>query len=98
LLVVFQPELRHALLHLDIVVVQRWRWRRRVESLEPAFIAISEAAIALARSGRGALLVIVRGDSIEDVITGGVPPGGEISKEIIEAIFRKVSPLSTMAP
>ena len=92
LLVVFQPELRHALLHLDIVV-QRWRWRRRVESLEPAFIAISEAAIALAQSGRGALLVIVRGDSIEDVITGGVPLGGEISKEIIEAIFRKVSPV-----
>src|SRR5216684_3737728 len=51
LLVVFQPELHHALLHLDIVV-QRWRWRRRVESLEPAFIAISEAAIALAQSGR----------------------------------------------
>lgn len=92
LLVVFQPELRHALLHLDIVL-QRWRWRRRVESLEPAFIAISEAAFALAQSGRGALLVIVRRDSIEDLITGGVPLGGEISREIIEAIFRKVSPV-----
>lgn len=92
LLVVFQPELRHALLHLDIVV-QRWRWRKRVESLEPAFIAISEAAFALAQSGRGALLVIVRRDSIEDLITGGVPIGGEISREIIEAIFRKVSPV-----
>ena len=96
LLVVFQHELRRALLHLDILV-QRWRWRRRVEPLEPAFIAVSEAAFALGRSGRGALLVIVRRDSIEDLITGGVPLGGEISKEIIETIFRKVSP-SMMVP
>ena len=92
LLVVFQHELRRALLHLDILV-QRWRWRRRVEPLEPAFIAISEAAFALARSGRGALVVIVRRDSIDDLITGGVALGGEISKEIIETIFRKVSPV-----
>jgi diadenylate cyclase len=64
-----------------------------VESLEPAFIAISEAAFALAESQRGALLVLVRRDSIEELITGGVPLGGEISREIIEAIFRKVSPV-----
>lgn len=92
LLVVFQHELCRALLRLDILV-QRWRWRWRVEPLEPAFIALSEAVFALARSGRGALLVIVRRDSTEDLITGGVPLGGEISKEIIETIFRKVSPV-----
>lgn len=90
LLVVFQPELRHALTQLDFSIE---RWRRREDLQKLAFAAVGEAAFALARTGRGALIVIVRRDPIDDLIAGGVPLGGHISREIIEAIFRKVSPV-----
>jgi DNA integrity scanning protein DisA with diadenylate cyclase activity len=90
LLVVFQSELRHALLHLDITLQ---RWRTRGGWLDHGLIAISEAAFSLADSGRGALIVIVRQNSVHELITGGVPVGGEISKAILEAIFRRVLPV-----
>jgi DNA integrity scanning protein DisA with diadenylate cyclase activity len=32
-------------------------------------------------------------NSLDHLLTGGVPLGGKISQEIIEAIFRKVSPV-----
>jgi diadenylate cyclase len=90
LLVIFQPELRQALLQLDITVQ---RWGKRAGPVTPALLAIGEAAFALAQSGRGALMVIMRRDSTDDLVSGGVPLGGEISRQILEAIFRKVSPV-----
>jgi diadenylate cyclase len=90
LLVIFQPELRHALLQLDFGL------RRRGTSLDPsmpALVSICDAAFALAQSGRGALLVIVGRDPVDSLVTGGVPLGGSVSREILEAIFRKVSPV-----
>ncbi len=90
LLVVFQPELRHALTQLDFSIE---RWRRREDLQKPAFTAVGEAAFTLAQTGRGALIVFVRRDPIDDLIAGGVPLGGQISREILEAIFRKVSPV-----
>jgi hypothetical protein len=39
------------------------------------------------------LIAIVRRDSVDEWATGGVPLGGEVSSEILEAIFRKVSPV-----
>ena len=90
LLVIFQPELRHALLLLDFGI------KRHRTSLDPsstALVSVCDAAFALALSGRGALIVVVRRDSVDSLVSGGVPLGGAVSREIIEAIFRKVSPV-----
>jgi len=90
LLVIFQPELRHALLQLDFGIR---RHRARIDPSTSALVSMCDAAFALASSGRGALLVLVRRDSVDSMVNGGVPLGGEVSREIIEAIFRKVSPV-----
>lgn len=90
LLVVFQSELRHALSRLDVIV--RLIPQPRA-AFDLALREISHAAFSLAQARRGALLVIVRRDSIDELLTGGVALGGEVSREILEAIFRKVSPV-----
>lgn len=89
LVTVFQPELRHAFTRFDIVS----RLSRRRETLTPTLKTIASAGFSLAHARRGALIVIVRGDPVEELVKGGVPLGGQVSQEILEAIFRKVSPV-----
>jgi hypothetical protein len=47
----------------------------------------------LARYQIGALLVIARQDSINELLEGGIAIGAAISPELLEAIFQKLSPL-----
>lgn len=90
LLIVFQPEIRRALARFDVLD----RLLRRPAALEAARLrAIVQAVFALAEAHRGALVVIARRDPVDEWLTGGVPLGGEVSSEILEAIFRKVSPV-----
>lgn len=85
LVVVFQPELRRALMRLDL--------SRRVsrQARMPAMSAISAAAWALARVRCGALMVIVQKDSVAELVSSGVPLDGRVSAEILQAIFQKGS-------
>ena len=92
LLVVFQSEFRRAVTRLDIMMRL---WPRRGRGAAPELRAMSDAAFSLAAARRGALIVLVRRDSVTGLISSGVPLGGEISTEILEAIFRKVSPVTT---
>src|SRR5437867_7058576 len=90
LVVVYHSEIRHALTHLDLLN----RLVRQMQ-LEPTSegIAIAQTAFALAAIKRGALIVLAKTDSLKNLLTGGVPLEGMISREILEAIFRKVSPV-----
>jgi DNA integrity scanning protein DisA with diadenylate cyclase activity len=90
LLVVFQGELRRAFTSLD-VVIRLLRPGAGVAS--GALRTVADASFALAAEKRGALIVIARSDSVDALLSGGVPLGGEVSVEILEAIFRKVSPV-----
>jgi diadenylate cyclase len=90
LLVIFQPELRHALMRLDTVV--RSAGHRRA-AFPPKYRAISEAAFDLAQARVGALIVLIRGDSISELMQDGTKLGAAISRELIAAIFQKTSPL-----
>lgn len=90
LLVIFQPELRHALLQLDVGIR---RHSAHLDPATPAMVSVCDAAFALAHSGRGALIVLARKDPIDSFVSGGVALGGTVSREILEAIFRKVSPV-----
>lgn len=90
LLIVYQSELRHALTRLDVFA---WFFPRRTLTTDPEVDAIGLAAFSLASAQCGALIVITRHDSVDELIEGGVKLGGEISSEILEAIFRKKSPV-----
>jgi diadenylate cyclase len=89
LIVLFQPELRHALNTLEVALKRSDRRGALSQALE----VVSAAAFSLAGAGRGALLVLTRHDSVNELLPGGVPLGGHVSPEILEAVFRKVSPV-----
>jgi DNA integrity scanning protein DisA with diadenylate cyclase activity len=90
LLVVFQGELRRAFTSLEAVLRPLWPGAGVAAA---ALHAVGEATFALAAAKRGALIVVGRADPLETLLAGGVPLGGEVSAEILEAIFRKVSPV-----
>ncbi len=89
LIVLFQPELRHALNTLEVALKRSDRGGALSHALE----VVSAAAFSLAGAGRGALLVLTRRDAVNELLPGGVPLGGHVSPEILEAVFRKVSPV-----
>ncbi len=90
LLFFFQPELRHAFLRLDRMLGLGLRTARPLESVHAA---ISQAMFALASERIGALVVIGRSDSLRELLSGGTSLGAEVSPEILQAIFRKDSPI-----
>ena len=93
LMVLFQPELRHALSMLEVALKRS----DRRSALSQALEVVSAAAFSLAGAGRGALLVLTRHDSVNELLQGGVPLGGHVSPEILEAVSAK-SRRFTMVP
>ena len=89
LVLLFQTELRHALLRLDNLL--RLRLHPRA-TLKAGYQAIGKAAFALARERTGAIIVITRNDSVSDLVEGGMVLGAEISAELLGAIFQKTAP------
>jgi diadenylate cyclase len=90
LLLVFQPELRRAFMRLDSALK---RWPRPAVVHSETSRAISNASFGLAQLHLGALLVITRRDSINELLEGGITLGADISSEVLQAIFQKLSPL-----
>jgi uncharacterized protein (TIGR00159 family) len=87
LVVGFQPELRRAIMRLDLF----GRVARAGEL--PVLAAVAAAASSLARARCGALIVLVQSDAIGELITGGVPVAARASSELLQAIFQKGSPI-----
>jgi len=90
LLLIFQPELRRAFMRLDSALR---RWPRPAVIRDQTSRAIANAAFGLARLHLGALLVIIRRDSINELLEGGMAIRAAVSAELLEAIFQKLSPL-----
>lgn len=90
LLLIFQPELRRAFMRLDSAL--RY-WPRPPSVLSKTNRAMADAMFDLAHDRLGALVVIVRRDSISELLDGGVALEAEISPELLKAIFQKASPL-----
>jgi diadenylate cyclase len=87
LIVAFQPELRRALMRLDLPGRMNRAHRLPVAS------AVSTAAWSLARQRCGALMIVVQRDNLSELVTPGVRLDGRVSSEILEAIFQKGSPI-----
>jgi diadenylate cyclase len=90
LLLTFQGELRHAVLEFDNFFQL---WVRPQELAGETDNAIAAAAFELARTRVGALIIIVRRDSIDELVAAGVPLNAMVSAELIRAIFQRDSPL-----
>jgi len=90
LLLIFQAELRRFFMRLDSLL--SWRWRGPAP-LAPTYQAIARAAFHMASAYVGALIVIVRRNSIAELISAGITLDAAVSCQILEAIFQKTSPV-----
>ena len=90
LLFFFQAELRHAFMRLDSVL---GLGLRRASTIDSASLAVSQAAFSMAAEHVGALIAIVRKDSLRELVSGGTSLGADISPGILTAIFQKNSPV-----
>ncbi len=88
LVLAFQAEVRYAVMR-----VESGLWRGRAPSPGQASVVIADAAFALAAARIGSLMVIARKDNITELLNDGVPLGAKISKELLQSIFQKESPL-----
>jgi len=90
LLLVFQAELRRFFMRLDSLL----NWRRPSPSeLCATCQSISRAAFQMASAYVGALIVIVRQNSVNEIVTDGIILDASVSSEVLEAIFQKTSPV-----
>ena len=87
LIVGFQPELRRAIMRIDLF------GRGSPEGQLPVWASVASAAAALAEERCGALIVLVRNDSIAEVVTGGILVASRVSPELLQSIFQKTSPI-----
>jgi len=90
LVIIFQPELRRGLL-----VLGRYPLLRLFSQARPRAIAdtLADAAGILSRQGVGALVVIERDESLEDLVENGTRVDAELSVPLLHSVFFKNSPL-----
>lgn len=88
LIVVFQPEVRRALMRLDRTLLAAPR-------TEPGSVdrILADCMFDLATTRTGALFALVRKDPVDELIQGGAVLGADVSGLLIQAIFEKASPL-----
>jgi len=92
LLVVFQPELRQAMVRLGQAIAPSER-----RNLDPLVEAIDEAVEFLSRNQFGALVVIERGTSLAGLAAQGVQLDARLTAPVLESIFWPSSPLHDLA-
>jgi len=90
LVLLFQAELQHSLLRLDSIA--HLRFHAPAASIR-TYDAIVAAMFGMAQGHIGALIVLTRKDPIGNLVSNGIRIDAEVSKGLIEAIFRKDSPI-----
>ncbi len=89
LIVVFQPELRQAMIRLGHARFLRLR----DQEVKQVVDAVTEAVGLLSKSQFGALIAIERGVGLGGMVEGGVRLDAEVSARLLQAIFWPNSPL-----
>lgn len=90
LIILFQSEIRQVLERVNPLKALGLRKASRPERWIPRF---AEAVFSLARRKIGALIIIERGDGVQEFITEGQALEGDPTPEILVSIFQKESPL-----
>lgn len=89
LIVVFQPELRRALMRLGEAPLLR----RSHRAVQPVVEAVAEAAIFLSKSQFGALIAIARRGTLAPLAETGVALNADVSSHLLQSIFWPNNPL-----
>lgn len=89
LIVVFQPELRQAMIQLG----QTRFFRSTRSDLDRVVSAVNEAVTFLSKSQFGALIAIERSVKLGGMVEGGQSIDAEVSARLLESIFWPNSPL-----
>ncbi len=89
-ILLFQAELQHSILRWDTLVHLRFHTPAASKRTHDA---VAAAMFAMAHSNIGAVVILKRRDPIVNLVTGGIKIDGEISKGLLEAIFRRDSPI-----
>ncbi len=93
LVVVFQPELRQAMITLG----QAKLFRRGPSSRNAVVDAVSEAADFLAKSQFGAIIVFERSLGLQSLMRNSVPIDANVDPRLLQAIFYPNNPLHDLA-
>ncbi|MDR1459047.1 MAG: diadenylate cyclase CdaA [Bacteroidales bacterium] len=98
LIIVFQPEIRQFLLFLGnrnpLKKANFLIWRERTKHQNiPRLNAIIQACVHMSASFTGALIIITREHNLEEYIQTGETINAQTSRELIETIFFKNTPL-----
>jgi diadenylate cyclase len=83
LLIIFQPELRRALIRLGETPF----FRTEAPEITRTVDAIAEASAYLSRSRFGAIVVLERQIGLKGLVEGGTPLGAELSARLLQTIF-----------
>src|SRR5437867_5076989 len=94
LVVVFQPELRRALLQLgQLGPLNRLLIPGTEEEVQGVVDELVRAALLISEAKHGALIVLERGTGLQDYSETGVPVNGKLTAELLASIFMTRSPL-----
>jgi diadenylate cyclase len=90
IIILFQSEIRQVLERVNPLQVIALRHFVKSVDWIPEFV---KTVFSLAKLKTGALIIFEREDSVDELITGGMPLEGEPSRELLMSIFQKESPL-----
>jgi diadenylate cyclase len=93
IIVLFQTEIRQALISVGNRVRMPFTRRHRGQFGEGVYDEIVLAATTLASTKTGALIVIERGVGLKNVVDGGVKMDAELSYDLLVTIFNPATPL-----
>lgn len=98
LIVVFQPEIRKFLVYLGNTRLFQWiqdlmEKKQKVGSSVQEIISITRACKRMAASKTGALIVMKKNTPLDEIIATGEKIDALVSRELLENIFFKNSPL-----
>jgi len=94
MVIIFQPEIRKFLYMLGNRKFFKWFTRsNKDEDIEDDIDSIVRACKRMSASQTGALIIIARSNPLNDIISTGEPIDALVSRELIENIFFKNSPL-----
>ena len=93
LIVVFQPELRRALIRLGEAPILRRTWATGTGTVEP----VVQACVYLSKARFGAIMVIQRENKLKGLVEGGTAIHGRLSARLLQTIFFPGSALHDLA-
>ena len=91
--IIFQPEIRRGLEHIGRSTFDDFHIIQNDEEIEKVITNICEAVENMAKTKTGALIAIEQGTGLGDIVSTGIKMDSLVSRELIENIFVKNTPL-----